>query len=226
MTIQHNAWLSGTTKSNICKLFLTDDYLLINQFIENAVNGILGKDKHGIFSIDRLLSANLDYMEPKEEKELCEFEKFIGLKRNMVYDDTTEFRYGRIVLLNCDHYEHITMTVIQLFQKFWPELLRKKGFIQRMKLPIVSARKAFNMTCMDEKLILFHDFQDFNNWVQMTGYISGWNIKYHAGPATFNTEEIKAIFDKIDDTATDIIKFDIFEEIVDETKTNKRKRKL
>jgi DNA topoisomerase-2 len=96
---------AGTSKSKECSLILTEG----DSAKSFAVNGLFvaGNDKYGIFPLKGVLlnvrDASVSQLIGNEE--INNLKQILGLKEGKVYKDTSELRYGKIILLtdaDCD----------------------------------------------------------------------------------------------------------------------------
>ena len=71
---------------------------------------------------------------------LVYFNQILGLKQDRIYKDTSELRYGKIMLLTDSDVDgsHIKSLIVNLFHCWWPSLL-KLDYIQTLRTPIVKA---------------------------------------------------------------------------------------
>lgn len=84
---------------------------------------------------------------------------------------------------NCDGH-HIKGLLINLFHKYWPELL-ELGFLKELITPLVKVRKG-------KEVKSFYSMNDYTLWKQTD--TTGWNIKYYKGLGTILADEMKEMF--------------------------------
>ena len=67
-----------------------------------------------------------------ENKEIEYVVKILGLKFNQQYESTKNLRYGSVMIMTDQDHDghHIKGLIINLFDKFWPSLLKHKGFLK------------------------------------------------------------------------------------------------
>lgn len=118
----------------------------------------------------------------------------LGKTEQYVYDLETENHHfqagiGEMIVHNTDGH-HIKGLLINMFQTFWPSLLKIKGFIQCLSTPIV---KVFKKNGSDRKE--FFSLLDYKNWAEETGAdMKNWETKYYKGLGTSTDEEAKESF--------------------------------
>src|SRR6185369_16369224 len=89
--------------------------------------------------------------------------------------------------------------LINLFDKFWPSLLKIPGFIECMTTPII---KAFKKTDSKKKTPkIFYTLSEYKKWVEtdLKGDTSKWTIKYYKGLGTSDANEAKQVFNDFED---------------------------
>jgi len=110
----------------------------------------------------------------------------------------------KILVHNCDGY-HIKGLLINLFEHFWPELL-KIDFLYEFITPILKVTK-------NNKDKFFYKLFDYNKWLSENNNGEGYKVKYYKGLGTSEPSNIKMFFKNID---KHLIKFNYNEE--DKTK--------
>ena len=96
---------------------------------------VVGRDTYGVFPL-RGKVLNVREATPKqilENKEFSDLKKIIGLQQNMKYKESNmeELRYQRIMIATDQDEDgiHIKGLLFNLFQYFWPSLLKVDGFL-------------------------------------------------------------------------------------------------
>lgn len=115
-------------------------------------------------------------------------------KNTYVYDFETENHHfhastGNIIVKNCDGI-HLQGLVMNFIHTWWPELLEMKGFITKMKTPIIKASKG-----KDSKE--FYTIKDYKDWEKSAVSSKSWNIKYFKGLGTSTALEAKGLFSRL-----------------------------
>jgi DNA topoisomerase-2 len=191
-----DARLAGTKHSLECRLILTEG----DSAKAFAMSGltVIGKEKYGVFPLrGKILNVrNATPVEIGRNPELINLKQIMGLKQGVTYKDQNDLkklRYGGIVILTDADSDgtHIKGLIINMFQFFWPELMKIDGFIQTLSTPLI---KAFKKTDKKEKNpIVFYSENDFNNW-SSENEIEKWNVFYYKGLGTSTEKEQKQAF--------------------------------
>ncbi len=187
----YDAKLAGTKRSSECSLILTEG-LSAQAFAKCSQDDtLLGIEKYGIFPLKGKLlntrSATISQLSNNEE--INNIKQIIGLKNNMVYKDTKELRYGRILLL-CDadlDGIHIKSLIVNFIQHFWPDLLKIDNFIQTINTPLIKATKG-------KQIMEFYNEQEFLKWKNSQADIKKYKIKYFKGLGTSTKDDAKKYF--------------------------------
>lgn len=134
---------AGSQKSGECILILTEG----DSAKSLAMSGIqvVGRDKYGVFPLKgKLLNvrdANVNTL--KNNQEIQDVIKILGLKMGEKYDSTKSLRYGSIMIMADQDHDgsHIKGLVINFIHHFWPSLLKLKNFMKEFITPIIKVRK-------------------------------------------------------------------------------------
>jgi DNA gyrase/topoisomerase IV subunit B/DNA gyrase/topoisomerase IV subunit A len=130
---------AGTAKSALCVLFLTEG----DSAKSMIMSGMPQRQTFGVFPLRGKFLNVRDASVKKLENntELAYLKKILGLKQNVVYEDVSKLRYGKIVVATDQDTDgsHIGGLIMNLFGKFWPSLLEIPGFLNRFKTPVVTA---------------------------------------------------------------------------------------
>lgn len=187
----NDANFAGSINSDKCILFLTEG----NSAAEMCIAGFssVGRDYYGVFPLkgkplnvrDELLSKI------KENEEIKNIISVLGLEFNKKYKSLEDLRYGKVVFMSDmdNDGKHIKGLLINLFETFWPELL-KLDFIYEFVTPIVSAKK-------NKTLKYFYNLTEYKKW-KNTVQISQYTIKYYKGLGTITPLEAREFFKDID----------------------------
>ena len=137
-----DAHLAGGRRSLECSLVLTEG----DSAKALAVAGLemVGRETYGVLPL-RGKVLNVTDFSPREllqNTELMNFCRAMGLDFGATYEDGLEnkgLRYGRVLLMTDQDQDgtHIKGLVINFFNKFWPYLLRTRGFLQQFSTPLV-----------------------------------------------------------------------------------------
>jgi DNA topoisomerase-2 len=65
--------------------------------------------------------------------------QILGLQQGKVYKSTESLRYGHVMIMTDQDHDgsHIKGLIINFFDRFWPDLLKIKGFLLEFITPIV-----------------------------------------------------------------------------------------
>lgn len=107
----------------------------------------------------------------------------LGLKLG---EEPSGLRYGRIYIYTDADPDgnHIASTLINFFNRFWPELF-DQGRIYKVMTPLVVAKKG-------TQTLNFYTNEEFENWIEKNSAKS-WNIEYKKGLAALEDEEYEDI---------------------------------
>lgn len=179
---------AGTAKSQQCSLILTEG----DSAKTMAVSGLseVGRDKYGVFPLKGKVMNVKDITQKRiwENDEISNLKKILGLETGKVYTDTTDLRYGHIILMTDSDVDgsHIKGLIFNMFHTLWPSLLMIDGFLTSIMTPIIKVTKG-NTTKN------FYNLTDYDNWKDNIN-TTGWNIKYYKGLGTSTSKEAKEYF--------------------------------
>jgi DNA topoisomerase II len=191
---------AGTRYSDKCTLILTEG----DSAKSLAIAGIsvIGRDYFGVFPLKGKL-LNVKEATKKQlitNEEINNIVKILGLKYNQEIS-IKNLRYGRIMLMTDQDHDgsHIKGLIINFIHTFWPNLL-KEEYIKEFITPIVKCTNK-------NKVLMFYNLKDYNNWKESTENSSKYTIKYYKGLGTSTSIEIKQYF-KVIDNHTYYFKFE------------------
>lgn len=179
---------AGTQQSNKCTLILTEG----DSAKTFAISGlsIIGRDHYGVFPL-RGKMLNVREATAKqllENAEINAIKQIMGLQNGKKYKDTSELRYGSIMIITDADADgsHIKGLLLNFIHHFWPSLMDiQPNFIRSMITPIVKATKG-------RELKEFYTMNDYNEW-KASGS-TGWHVKYYKGLGTSTASEAKEYF--------------------------------
>ena len=183
---------AGGPKSKECTLILTEG----DSAKSLAISGlsIIGRDKYGVFPLKgKVLNVKGDdknlAKKILENAEITNLKKIIGLQSDKKYQDTSELRYGSVMLLTDQDEDgsHIKGLLFNLFQSLWPELFRMNYFTKSMLTPLVKVTHN-----KSKKVQSFYNLSDYEAWKQTD--TKGFSIKYYKGLGTSTPKEAKEYF--------------------------------
>lgn len=182
-----DANLAGTARSKDCTLILTEG-LSAKTFAISGLS-IIKRDLFGVFPLKgKLLNvreATAKQLQTNEE--ILNIKKILGLQHDKKYRDTSELRYGKVMILTDADTDgsHIKGLFINMIHTWWPELLTH-DFITSMRTPIVKATKG-------GRSVSFYNMMDYKKWMDVNNS-TGYHIKYYKGLGTSTSNEAKDIF--------------------------------
>jgi DNA topoisomerase-2 len=190
-----DANLAGTKHSDECTLILTEGDSAKTMAIAGI--SVVGRDKYGVFPLRGKMLNVKDAALKKigENEEITNLKKILGLQQGKSYDDISQLRYGKIMVLTDadEDGSHIKGLLFNLFQSLWPSLYRMDGFMTSMRTPIVKVTHASS-----KEVISFYNLTDYEKWKESTekkpGGLRGWTIKYYKGLGTSTENEAKEYF--------------------------------
>lgn len=185
-----DARYAGTKRSSECTLILTEG----DSAKATAVAGISifpdGRDYYGIFPLRGKPLNTRDRAEKDiaANVEITNIKKILGLQEGKEYKNTSELRYGSIMLMTDADLDgsHIKGLIINFFSH-WESLMRLDGFITTLLTPILKASKG-------KKVVNFYSKPEFEEWVEARGGAKGWDVKYYKGLGTSTSAEAKEYF--------------------------------
>jgi len=192
-----DALWAGTHKSSQCTLILTEG----DSAKTFAMWGrsVVGPEKYAVFPLRgkclNIRDATISQLINNEE--INNLKQIIGLKQDRVYKDTSELRYGKVMLLTDSDVDgsHIKALLVNFFHYWWPSLI-KLDYIQTLKTPIVKAIKGKNV-------IEFFTEQDYNKWKESGVNVKNYQIRYFKGLGTSKKEDAKDTFKRFEELKVD-----------------------
>jgi len=177
---------AGTNQGHKCTIILTEG----DSAMSMAISGIQNRDHFGVFPLRGKL-LNVREVAAKKLSANAEIQHIIqilGLKYGVEYENSDKLRYGKVLIMTDQDEDgfHIKGLLFNLFDCFWPSLLKIPGFISSMLTPVIKAKKT------GQEIMEFYNIPDYNNWKESAG--SGWNVKYYKGLGTSTPKEAKEYF--------------------------------
>jgi DNA topoisomerase II len=195
-----DAHWAGGRKSDQCRLFITEG----DSAKAFAISGfsVIGKERYGVFPI-RGKFLNVKSATSKQllnNEEFKHIKQILGLKQNIIYNDTKKLRYGGVIILTDQDVDgsHIKGLIMNMLETYWPSLLSVNGFIQTINTPIVKVWKKNDKK--KKSAICFYTLSDYTKWItektkaKGSDNISRWESKYYKGLGTSSNKEAKEIF--------------------------------
>jgi DNA topoisomerase-2 len=189
---------AGTAQSGRCTLIVTEG----DSAKTLAVAGlsVVGRDHYGVFPLrgkcKNVRDASVAQLTSNQE--FNDLKKILGLQQGKEYNNVSELRYGRLMIMTDADNDgsHIKGLILNQLHYFWPSLL-KLGFVVSMVTPIIKATRGTQTKS-------FYTDSAFRAWYG-NGQ-SGWRIKYYKGLGTSTSKEAREYFSKIEDLT---VKFDV-----------------
>jgi len=192
-----DALWAGGIKSKQCTLILTEG----DSAKTFAMWGrsIVGPEKYAIFPLKgkvlNVRDASITQLIGNEE--INNIKQIIGLKQDKNYKDTSELRYGKVMILTDADVDgsHIKSLLINFFHYWWPSLI-KMDYIQTLKTPIVKATKG-------KKVLEFFTEQDYLKWKDTGINLNSYQVRYFKGLGTSKKEDAKETFKRLEELTVD-----------------------
>jgi DNA topoisomerase-2 len=189
---------AGTKHSGKCTLIVTEG----DSAKTLAVAGlsVVGRDHYGVFPLRGKCKnvRDVSVAQLTSNQEFNDLKKILGLQQGKEYKDTSELRYGRLMIMTDADNDgsHIKGLILNMIHYFWPSLL-KLNFVVSMVTPIIKASKGSQTKS-------FYTDSAFRTWYGDGKH--GWKIKYYKGLGTSTSAEAREYFKKIQDLT---VKFDM-----------------
>ena len=193
----HDAQWAGTRKSSDCLLIVTEGDSALTMAL--SATSVIGREKFGCFPLrGKLLNVrDAPSQQVSNNAEITNIKKILGLQNGFKYDKDSlkKLRYGGIVLLTDADLDgsHIRGLLLNLFDTFWPDLLRL-GFVKSISTPIVRATKKSS-----GEVKLFYNDQDYCAWKDDVDTKS-FKIKYLKGLGSSTPAEAREYFSNVYDS--------------------------
>ena len=198
-----DAVYAGTKDSAKCTLILTEG----DSAKAMALSG-LSQDQRKTFGVYPLKGKVLNVKDTSDSKveqtkEIAELKKIIGLTSGKKYTNTSDLRYGSIMIMTDQDLDgsHIRGLLVNLFHELWHELIAIPGFLTYMATPIVKATKGRSGGAKgDAEVKVFYSQYEYEQWRKDN---MSWKVKYYKGLGTSTRDEAKEYFAKVN-----AVKFD------------------
>ena len=192
-----DALWAGTVRSDQCTLILTEG----DSAKTFAMWGrsVVGPERYAVFPLKgkvlNIRDATISQLIGNEE--INNIKQIIGLKQDSVYKNTSELRYGKVMLLTDSDVDgsHIRSLLVNFFHYWWPSLI-KLDYIQTLRTPIVKAIKG-------KKIMEFFTEQDYLKWKETGVNLNSYQIRYFKGLGTSKKEDAKETFRRLDELKID-----------------------
>ena len=157
---------AGGKNSHLCTLILTEGDSAKSMAIAGL--SVVGRDNYGVFplkgkvlSIKHHINSAEGRKKIAENTELNNIKKIMGLESEKVYKDVNSLRYGKILIMTDQDLDgsHIKGLIMNLFDSFWPSLLKIEGFLSSMQTPIVKVT-------LKSKIHSFYNQYEYEEWMK------------------------------------------------------------
>jgi DNA topoisomerase-2 len=187
--------LAGTKRSSECLLFLTEGLSAMTLAVAGRV--VIGSEKYGIFPLrGKLLNVReANSKQLLENEEITAIKKILGLQHGKEYKDTSDLRYGGIVLLTDQDTDafHIRALILNALHFMCPSLINLNTFVTCLNTPIVKATNS-----KTKNIISFYNLIEYEEW-KKTNNTKDYNIKYYKGLGSSTKSEACEYFENIED---------------------------
>jgi DNA topoisomerase II len=173
-----------------CTLILTEGDSA-KALVMSSLSAVGGRRHFGVFPLKGKLvnprDASLDKI--AENAEFKALKKIIGLRNGEKYtqDSLSKLRFGRVWIFADSDVDgaHITALVANLFEHYWPELVRVPGFLNYFVTPLIKARRR-------GAIREFFGPAEYHRWRRgPEGAAEGWTVKWYKGLGTSSAAEGK-----------------------------------
>ena len=184
---------AGTSKSGQCTLILCEGDSAKTFALSGL--GVVGRDNYGIFPLKGkpLNVREATALQLKDNAEINAIKAILGLQHGKEYQDTSELRYGRILILTDADLDgsHIKGLLINMVHHFWPSILtHADSFIKSMLTPVVKVKRG-------KEVISFYTLTEYRAWEHGTADSRQWSTKYLKGLGTSTAAEAREYFKEI-----------------------------
>ncbi|OEH78599.1 DNA topoisomerase [Cyclospora cayetanensis] len=165
---------AGGRYAQACTLILTEGDSAKTSCLAGL--SVVGREKYGVFPLrGKLLNVReASFKQLKENREIQNILRILGLQINDKVQDTRGLRYGSLMIMTDQDYDgsHIKGLLINMLHHYWPHLLQCNHFLTEFVTPIVKVSKG-----SVEKA--FFTLVEYDMWRKQAGNLSGWKIKYY-----------------------------------------------
>ena len=174
---------------------LSNGIISHNSAVSMAITGMsvptVGHDYYGAFPLKgKVLNVrDASTQKIKSNQEIQSILNITGLEFGKKYTDTSELRYGKIVIMTDADVDgiHIKGLLMNFFESNWPELL-KMDFLYEFITPVLKAKKG-------NQVRSFYTMKEYQTWLSHNP--KGWSVKYYKGLGTSTPAESKEYFQNL-----------------------------
>lgn len=202
--LQDANW-AGKRKAKYCKLFLTEGDSA-RKFVVDGLD-IVGRDRYGVFPLRgkplNVREAGLKQI--NNNTEFANIKKIMGLKNSCHYSQPKDFdslRYGGIIIVSDQDVDgfHIKGLIMNMFHHFWPNLIKKEGFITAMNTPILKVFKKNDKK--EDYPICFDSIRECRMWEEEHKKKNVLHLyhkpQYYKGLGSHSDKEARQIFEEFE----------------------------
>eukprot|EP00923_Selenidium_pygospionis_P034441 GHVN01060043.1.p1 GENE.GHVN01060043.1~~GHVN01060043.1.p1 ORF type:complete len:1130 (+),score=219.16 GHVN01060043.1:4464-7853(+) len=180
---------AGSRKAEECTLILTEGDSAKTSCVAGL--SVVGRDRYGVFPLrgKPLNVREAKFTQLTENVEIQNILRIVGLEIGKKFDSVKGLRYGSIMIMTDQDYDgsHIKGLLVNMFQNFWPELLKIPGFLKEFVTPIVKVHRSGSE-------IAFFTVPEYEQWKKEHNQGRGWKIRYYKGLGTSTDREFKEYF--------------------------------
>lgn len=194
-----DALWAGTNKSKECSLILTEGLSAMTFALHGR--SIVGNERFACYPLRGkfLNTRDATMSQLTGNEEINNIKQILGLKEGKVYKDTSELRYGKVIILTDADLDgaHIKSLLVNFISNGWESLLKlNPSFILTIKTPIVKAVKG-------KQIVEFFTEQDYIKWKDTGVNLNSFKIKYFKGLGSSTKEDAKDIFKRFNELKVD-----------------------
>ena len=182
---------AGTRESDKCHLFLCEGDSAVTMAVTGMSVKSVGHDYYGAFPLKGKVMNVRDAsaQKIKANAEIQSILNITGLEFGRTYTDTSELRYGKIVIMTDADVDgiHIKGLLMNFFEHNWPELM-KMDFLYEFITPVLKAKKG-------KQVRSFYTLKEYETWLSRDP--KGWDLKYYKGLGTSTPKESKEYFENL-----------------------------
>ena len=163
-----DAAAAGSALSSRCFLFLTEGDSAKGLAVEGISQIKDGRKYYGVFPLRGKVLNVRDVSNDKlmQNAEITNLKKILGLRQNCKYETDEELktlRYGKVVIMADQDADgsHIKGLILNVFDTFWPGLL-KQGYLQQFITPIVRCKRKGGHEVAD-----FYTLNELEQWIAL-----------------------------------------------------------
>lgn len=190
-----DAHRAGTKDAGKCSLILTEGESA--KGFAMAGLKVIGRDYFGVYPLKGkpLNVKDCDVKKQLANKELTDIFQILGLTPGKKYKDSSELRYGSILVLSDQDHDgaHIRGLVLNIIHEHAKTeagtTLLHDGYVRTLRTPLLKAFKG-------NQIRIFYDYHSAEAFTRSEGS-SGWNVKYFKGLGSSTPDEARECFEEM-----------------------------